>query len=177
MRQRIAAIRRSTATLQDVAAKVAADTTWLAHLNAWHQTLTDELAAISQPTRDPVIQRQAESLSFAIRSIDSGLTSTIGPIVSLSGRLGDLMHAAGYATSGPDFLSKQRGWLGSTRETEQRLAALSVKHAYAQADLAEALLDDTARAARDAARLEHARVFNAMTKAERRAALSSMSSS
>jgi hypothetical protein len=76
-------------------------------------------------------------------------------------RIGELMAAAGYATSGPE-LRGPRGWLGSLPEVEQRIKKLSKQRAAAHAALDEALLDDDARAKRDAESAELREAFNTM---------------
>jgi hypothetical protein len=128
-----------------------ADTTWLAHLNEWRQTLCDELLAIKPPIRDKAVKDHHDRLTFAIRLIDFGfgIAKTL-PIVDLSStRIGELMREKGYETQG-EALRGPRGWRGSIKEVERRVKALTQERAAAQALLDVALLTDDERAKAEA---------------------------
>lgn len=59
------------------------------------------------------------------------------------------MAAAGYATEGPE-LRGPNGWRGSLKDVEHRIKTLTQQRADAQSALDETLIDDDARAKREA---------------------------
>ena len=122
------------------------DTTWLAHLNEFRQTLCDELVALPPRIRDRAEITRQQNLAWAIKFIDFGDSSAKLPIVDLSStRLGELMHASGYATSGPE-LRGPRGWRGSIKEVERRIKDLTRQRAAAEATLDALLRTDDEQA-------------------------------
>lgn len=116
---------------------------------------------IKSPIRDRAMMARADDLAFSIKLIDVGLgIGTLGPIITLAPtRLGELMAAAGYATSGPELRGPQ-GWRGSWKEVEQRLKTLAQRRTAAQAALDAAALDDDARANQEAESRVLTEVFN-----------------
>lgn len=147
--RRINAIRNATVALA-APPTLDADTQWLANLTKWRATCSAELLAIKSPIRDKDTKERADSLTFSIRLIDFGLgVSTIGPIVSLSNRIGQLMGEAGYATESL-ALRGPNGWRGSLKEVEQRIKTLTKQRIDAQEALDEALIDDDERTKREA---------------------------
>jgi hypothetical protein len=162
--QQLSALRREKAVLErrihaarSAAATLAAlpnaqiDEQWRDHLTAWRKTLGDELLALPARARERAEVDRERNLELSIRFIDFGLgVMTLGPVVDLMPlRLGELMHEAGYATTGAG-LRGEMGWRGSIPEVEQRIVDLAKRRATAQAALDEALMDDDARAKRDA---------------------------
>lgn len=160
--QRLAAARTASDTLAQVVPALEADTAWLANLNAWRETLSAELLAIKSPIRDRAVKEQADSLTWSIRVVDIGLSaSTLGPVVALVARIGELMQAAGYETVAP-ALHGPRGWRGAIRETERRIAELTKRKAQADTVLAQMLLTDAEEAARDAQQDARREALNSM---------------
>ena len=127
-----------------------AEERWRGHLIEWHDMLNAELRAMHPRIRNAKELEQKLGLERSISLIDHGLVSTIGPIVSLSGRLGDLMREAGYATDGPGLRSPN-GFRGPLPQTELRVRILTKRRSEAQATLDAALLTDDERSAQDAA--------------------------
>lgn len=160
--QRLAAARTALAILAEVAPELAADTAWLAHLTSWRATLCHELLDIKSPIRDKAVLERADNLTLSIRMIDFGLgASTLGPIVRLTLRIGDLMAAAGYDIEAP-ALHGPRGWRGAVRETEARIAELTKRCVPVEAQLHEMLLTDDEQATRDAERAALQEVLKTM---------------
>jgi hypothetical protein len=157
----IAAVHAAVAALA-VLGSVQTDTKWRDDLTAWRATLSAELLAIRSPIRDRHLMDLAQNVTLGIKLIDFGLgVMTIGVVTLAPLRIGELMAASGYATSGPE-LHGPAGWRGSLKEVEQRIKDHARQRATAQATLDEALLDDDARATRDAEDLALREAFNAM---------------
>jgi hypothetical protein len=131
----------------------------LQHLAEWRKTLCAELLQIKSPVRSREAIERSRDLTFSIRSIDFGFerAAPLG-IVTLTGRLGELLRAAGYATDLGELYGPH-GWRGSQKQVERRMAQLTARRAQLEALLADALLDDAARVKRDdARRAERARL-------------------
>lgn len=172
LRQRITLVRDAAATLAEVAAHEAAEHAWRDHLNEWRSALADELLALPPNPRSDKDRGRQQNLMLSIRCIDHGTG-----VVEHSGynvetlRLGALMRESGFVAAPPvaNQLFGALPWSGSMPEVEHRLKALAVRRTDAEARLADGLLDDEARAARNAARKTRAERLNAMSKAERAA--------
>ena len=175
LRQRIVAVRDAAATLAEVAAQVEAVETWLHHLTTWRRPLADELLALQPNPRTDTDRGRQQNLMLSIRCIDHGTG-----VIKESGyaldtlRLGALMRESGYVAAPPaeGRVFGELPWFGSTAEVEFRLKQLAARRAEAEARLADGLLDDEARASRDAERKTRAARLNAMSKAERALATS-----
>lgn len=155
LRQRISQIRAAVSTLVEVEPLVAAAESWRDHLTAWRATLADELLALPPNPRTDKDRGRQQNLMLSIRCIDHGtgvITHTGYGLGTL--RLGALMRDAGYVAAAPvaNQLFGELPWFGATPEVEHRLKHLTARRADAEARLADGLLDDDARAARDAAR-------------------------
>lgn len=125
---------------------------WLGFLQSSRKTIDAEILAMPPRIRNEKELEQQQRLVWSMRLIDFGFGIAVHlPIVDLSStRIGELMAAAGYATSGPE-LRGPRGWQGPIKETETRIKHLTAQRATAQAALDVVLLDDTERAKHDAA--------------------------
>ena len=160
---RIHAIRTTTEALASM--PLEPETKWLGHLTAWRDTLSTELLALPRIIRDkPRLDLQA-NITFSLKLIDFGLSAGgghLGPVVDLSSlRIGELMAAAGYATSGPDLYSPN-GWRGSMPEVEKRIKQLTKQRAEVQAQLDEVLITDGERATREVEHAAYRATLNAM---------------
>ncbi|MGB2710115.1 MAG: hypothetical protein WBC33_01255 [Conexibacter sp.] len=144
---RIHSAREAQATLAKLAS-LDDDLTWVAHLTAWRAALCADLLEIRSPIRDKETRARSDDLTFSIRLID-GFKTTL-PVVDLSStRIGRFMAEAGYAVVG-EALHGPRGWRGSLPDVERRVKQQQQQRAAAEHRLADALLDDDARAKRDA---------------------------
>lgn len=173
LRQRIGQIRESVSTLAEVEPLAADAQAWRGHLTAWRQTLADELLALPPNPRTDKDRGRQHNLMLSIRCIDHGtgvITHTGYALGTL--RLGALMRDAGFVAGVPvaNQLFGEMPWFGSMPEVEHRLKHLEARRADAHTRLADGLLDDDARTARDAARRARAARLNAMSTADRAAA-------
>ena len=138
------------------------DLRWIAFLTESRAVLCRELMTIHSPIRDKTIKARFDDLTFGIRTMIDGYGRKIAPVVDLSDTsIGKLMTTAGYATSGPE-LHSPRGWRGSLPEVEHRVKLVTKERDAAQHRLADALLDDDARAKRDAEAAARRDVLNAL---------------
>lgn len=148
--RRISAIQDATAVLAGLPS-LAPEQEWLDHLTAWRQTLRDELSLRIGDPQTPGLQ---QNLTLSISAIDVGLGAVDGTGYHLTTlRLGALMRDAGYEPVGANpntHYSGEMPWFGSLPEVERRIASIRKQRVDAQAQLDEALLDDAARAKRDA---------------------------
>lgn len=179
LRQRISQIRASLSTLAEVEPLVADAQAWREHLTAWRQTLADELLALPPNPRTDKDRGRQHNLMLSIRCIDHGtgvITHTGYGLSTL--RLGALMLDAGYVAAPPvaNQLFGELPWFGSMPEVEHRLKHLAARRVEANARLADGLLDDDARMARDAARRARAAHLNTMSDADRASARASATS-
>lgn len=144
------ALRAAEATLVEADARLVADRAWLAFLTQARVTLCDELLSIKSPIRDRATKDRATALDFSIRLIDVGTgISTLGPIVTLGPTpIGQLMAAAAYVTDGQDLYGP-RGWQGSLKETERRIAESVKRQTAAKAALDRILRADDQQAHRE----------------------------
>jgi hypothetical protein len=125
------------------------DEKWRDLLTTARARFCEERMEIKSPIRDRELKHRAEILEFSIRLIDRGLASSIGALEDLSSLpIGDLLLAAGYEVKVPE-LHGPRGWRGSLPAVEKRLAQRAAEERAARATLAEALMSDEERAARE----------------------------
>jgi hypothetical protein len=131
-----------------------ADGKWLDQLNAWRHVLCTELLALPSRIRDAQLLGVQQNLTLSIRAIDFGLTVLKDTGYGLTNlRLGQLMVASGYEVVGADLNRNYTGelpWFGSIKEVEHRITDVEQRRQRAQAALDDALMDDDARAKRDA---------------------------
>jgi hypothetical protein len=143
-----------------------ADVRWRDHLVAWRQTLVDERLQIKSPIRNPVLKGREQNLALSLRTIDRGLRALADAAYSLvTLRLGELMIASGYDIEGADPSVNYLGqlpWRGSLSDVEARLAKAASTRASVDTALADTLLSDDDRAARDADANARRAAFNGM---------------
>jgi hypothetical protein len=150
--RRLHQVRIATATLD--ALPDDPDPVWRVHLEAWRQTLCDELLALPARVRDPHARGLQINLTLSIKCIDFGpavFDNTTYDVIS--SRLGQLMRAAGFEPQGADPQANFGGimpWFGSLRDLDHAAQDVPRRRAQAEAALAEALLDDDAREAQEA---------------------------
>jgi hypothetical protein len=137
--QRISVINMATRTLASLP-PLGPEEAWRGFLIAARKTLCDELMAMPARIRSSHDLGVQQNLKLSIVAIDRGpgVTGDTGYLLDTL-RLGQLMREAGYSS-----------WFGSLPEVEDRIERLVQQRADAQARLDEALLDDEARATRDA---------------------------
>ncbi len=103
-------------------------TQWLSHLNAWRETLCDELLEIKSPIRDRRLQGLSINLTLSIRTIDSGSKAFEGSGFLLETlRLGQLVRQDGFVDK-PISQENPFGkllWYGSIPEVEKRIKVLT----------------------------------------------------
>jgi hypothetical protein len=162
LEQRIRGLRHTSARLSEFA-DIAEDERWLAFENTWRPALVEALVQIKSPIRDRELKLLADNLMLSIALIDRGLNvSRFAAVVDLTPtRLGQLMLQAGYAVNG-DALRGPEGFRGSITQVERRLTARKQECANALAELEDLLLDDAARAAREAKHNQHRAALRTM---------------
>lgn len=144
---RILRARDAVATLLDLEPKLVPDMRWRADLTLWRDQFCKALLAMKPGDRSREAMELQNGLRLSITVIDRGCGTWPNGAVMLGGPLVDVITATGAY-----FQAERPGvpWFGSMPEVEHRIADMQKRLATAQAQLDEALLDDDARAARDA---------------------------
>ena len=161
---RLTAIHAATAAIANLS-PTAPDQEWLDHLNAWRNTLCEELRALPATIRDAHTLGLKTNLVLSIRAIDLGPDVANGTGYDLTTlRLGALMIESGYEVLGADRDRHYAGklpWHGSLPKVERRLADWRKQRAEAEARLADAVLDEAGRERRVAERKSQIDALNA----------------
>jgi hypothetical protein len=139
------------------------DPTWEGHLTTWRKTLCDELLTpIEHPT--PKDRAHRQNLTLSIRCVDFGpdvFTNTDYDL--MTSRLGALMREAGFEVQGAAL--HYHGWLpwfGGLKDLERLAREAAKRRAQAEADLADALLDDAVREQQEAEMQALRKAFSSM---------------
>jgi hypothetical protein len=147
LERRMSTIQVATTTLNGLPS-LANDQKSLDELTAWRKVLCDELLALPARIRTNHDLGKQQNLKLSIFVIDRGLGVLNDSGYALETlRLGALMREAGYTGQLP--------WHGSLSQVERRIQDIRKRRAQAEAQLADALLDDAERerlAAEDKAR-------------------------
>ena len=160
-----ARLQRARAAAATLATLREPDPTWEGHLHVWRKVLCDELLA---PVEHLTPQRRAyrQNLTLSIRVCDFGpdaLTNTDYDLVSL--RLGTLMRESGFEVQGAcpgRHYSGVLPWFGGLKDLERQAREVAKRRAKAEADRADALLDDAERERREAEQKQLRDAFNSM---------------
>jgi hypothetical protein len=147
---RIDILRRAPRELADAEAQLPVLTKQRDHLVAWRQQLCDELLAMPPRIRDAMTLGRVQSIKLSLVAIDRGRVPSDAMVTLGQTRLGALMRESGVV-----------GWFGSLPDVERKITLLTQRKNEAAAQLADALLDDDARAAKAAERAKYVAEMNA----------------
>lgn len=125
----------------------------VAQLTTWRQVLCDELLQLPRRSHEIADMGRQRNLVLSVQAIDLGPDVTSGTGYDLTTlRLGQLMRAAGHEPAGADpernYVGKMP-WFGTLPEVESRIADVRRQQDDAERQLADALLDDGARAQKE----------------------------
>jgi hypothetical protein len=138
--------------------RLTVDTAYLVALSEVRAALCQEFIKLAKPQTDLEFGTQV-NCRLSILACDRGVDVAEGTGWCLATlRLGKLLA------------ERNLTWAGPLPEAERRIADAQQRCDDAQARLDAALLDDAERAARDKESAERTAAFNALTKAERKAA-------
>lgn len=144
---------------------------WRDHLPVWRENFVTRLLAMAPDDRDRATLDLQQGLRLSILNIDRGCGYWPNGAPMIGIPLAEAIVAAGYE---PPTNRPGVAWFGSLPEVEQRIQQLTKERDEAQAALDNAMLDDDARAKKDAESAARRDRINAMSNEDRAAAIAAM---